>query len=984
MIRTTFLGRLLSPIATDRWLLTILTTLGLWGGFIGYSYATRPLLKSEITIQEAYEPDAELSIPAANDEIVTANLPNENWVTNANYKIDSEQSKIYFHQRKLLDGNKTLQVTPFALVILADPDAEDQTPVTMVCEKARLYFDEEFDITDIKPEGLQGGALQGTVKITGPKNLAVVGSDFQFSNALRIWSDRSVAFRFDTHVGDAHGVEIRLSGDPNKSDQGLLAASEVESIRLRQNVRMNVHLQDEEDDLLRIRSAGNFEYDFDSNLAEFRDDVSIERPKTLIDETTNAEITSRETLDCDRLRMQFAERTKTADDGTESKRMQPIRFSADGRSVVMTSDEHNLRAIASHLTYDVDSKKITLIGAIGTVDIKHENQTFVGKRIDIVHDDESNVVSAVATGPGSMVERKPDSDDVEFAAAWQQQLTFGDDPDGTLKLVTLIGKAIVQQPADKTNMFGDTIRMWLKAEEPNADKPNDEGKQQDNRRRFKMQPEQLLAEGNVRIDSPQLQIGADRPAEKLTANFVAATARSNDGSTSVITVSRNKDQGPDATSRNPRNDKLNLNANEITIRMQRPTDGKGRTDASDVWLSGNVVLKHNQPNKPETIITGSDVHLRNEGEEDQFVTLRGLPGRIVSDGRTIEGERIEFDRSTGNGEVIGQGHIVIPIDRDLEGNPLKTPQPLEVKWTTSMKFDGQSAKFYGDVYARLKEPDKQIQEVRSAQMVVEFDEKVAVSMTASTQPEVSKIKFLGSVSMTSAQYENGDVIAAQIGAFREFTLDQKTGDLFGQGPGWIKSWRPGRKGRANLSPVSSVKANTPLQSTSGDLEYAKIDFVGRMKGNINRRFSEFYDEVRVVYGPVTKIRQEIDPDDDQLLQLPKNSGLMRCNRLELKHRQAEGEKTGHINLRGNGNVVLEGHDFRAQADQITFDQLKKLFVLQSFGKTKARVMLQSAVGAQSSSADGRRIIFNPSTGELQNDGGQNIIGISDRIPTGRR
>ena len=977
MIRTTFIGRTLSPLAGDRWLLTILTTLGLWGGFIAYSRSTRPLLKSEITIHQSLAPEDEPRLPVVDDALVAASLPNEDWVSAANYQITNEESRIYFHHRKLLDENKTLQVSPFALVVLAKPDAEDQTPITMVCEKANLYFNDEFDITNIKPEELQGGALHGTVKITGPKRLAIVGSDFQFSNALRIWSDRSVAFRFDKHVGDAHGVEIRLSGDPKKEGQGLLSASEVETISLRQNVRMNIYLEDEEHDLLRIRSKGSFEFDFDSNLAEFHDTVAIERPKGKY---------NRETLDCDRLRMQFAERIKIEADQTETRRMEPIRLSADGRSVVLKSDEEKLRATASQFTYDVELKKITLIGAIGTVNIQRDNQTFVGKRIDIIHDDDSNVVSAIANGPGSMVERKAGTNDVEFAAGWQERLVYGDAPEGALKLVTMIGKAIVQQPTDKTNMFGDKIRMWLKAEEKSTEKqtqPAEDGS--DKRQRFSMQPQQLVADGNVRIDSPQLKIGGDRPAEKLTANFVDTPATPDGGSgTSVITVSRKKDK--DANSR--LNDKLNLDANEITIRMQRPANGKGDTNASDVWLSGDVVVKHNRPDQDPTVFTGDGLHLRNDGDQKQFVTLRGLPARVFSQGRTIEGERIEFDRGTGKAEVVGKGHIQLPIDRDMEGNPLKVPQPLDVIWKTGMRFDGQTANFYGDVRARLRQANKQIQEVRSAQMVVKFDRQIDMRARADKQPEISNIRFIGnhtgrSVDVSNSQYENGDVSAAQVGRFLEFTIDQKSGDVFGQGPGWIKSWRPGRKGRANLSPISSVKANTPLQSTSGDLEYAKIDFVGRMKGNFNRRITEFYDEVRVCYGPVTKIEQEIDPDDDQLLQLPKNSGLMRCNILELKHRKSDGEKTGHINLRGNGNVVLEGHDFRAQADQISFDQLKKLFTLQSFGRTNATIWRQSAVGAQSSYADGRRIIFNPSTGELKHDGGQNVMGISDGLPIAR-
>jgi hypothetical protein len=367
-----------------------------------------------------------------------------------------------------------------------------------------------------------------------------------------------------------------------------------------------------------------------------------------------------------------------------------------------------------------------------------------------------------------------------------------------------------------------------------------------------------------------------------------------------------------------------------------------------------------------------------------------LPGRILSQGRVIEGEQIEFDRASEQAKVIGKGHIRLMIDRDLEGNKLAIAQPLDVKWTTNMTFDGLTADFHGDVHARMGDGKTQVQEVRSKRMIVEFDQRVSVDdpnkPAGDKQPELSNIEFHGNVAVTSAEYVNGDVTAAQIGSFHELTLDMTSGDLFGQGPGWIKSWRPGRKGRANLSPVASVKANTPLQSTTGDLEFAWIDFVGQMKGNVNRRITQFYDEVRIVYGPVARIRQEINPDDDQLLQLPKNSGLMRCNRLALAHREGAKGEPGYLFLKGNGNVVLEGHDFRAQADQVSFDQLKKQFNLQSLGRANATVWRQAHVGSQASSAEGRRIVFNPSTGKLSTDGAQNVNGVPElsiaRPPSG--
>ncbi|MDB4614473.1 hypothetical protein OAH18_02160, partial [bacterium] len=429
-------------------------------------------------------------------------------------------------------------------------------------------------------------------------------------------------------------------------------------------------------------------------------------------------------------------------------------------------------------------------------------------------------------------------------------------------------------------------------------------------------------------------------------------------------------------------DIIQLDADDIIVRVVRSADEKkSKSAASDVWLTGNVVVKHLKPNQEPTVFSGTELHMRNEGENRQFVTLLGddrtkTPAKIVNNGRIFEGLHLEFDRYSEQGQAIGRGHIYLPMDRDLEGKKMSKTQPLDLKWATSMRFDGKTAIFYGDANALLKNGDSQSQRIRADQIIVDFDRRFKMTDSPngkkSGQPKVAKIRFVGHVELKSAEFENGDVSSYQVGNFRELTLDQESGDLFGQGPGSLKSWRPGRKGRANLSPVASVQANTPLQSTSGDLEFAWIDFVGRMKGNIKRRLTTFYDEVRIVYGPVTKMSQQINPDDVGLQRLPKNSGYMRCNWLELH--QPPG-KNRFLILKGNGNVELEGHDFRAQADQISFDQAKEQFLLRAIGNANvATIWRQTQVGSEPSSQSGRRWIFIPSRGILKSDDAQNIKG----------
>ena len=53
--------------------------------------------------------------------------------------------------------------------------------------------------------------------------------------------------------------------------------------------------------------------------------------------------------------------------------------------------------------------------------------------------------------------------------------------------------------------------------------------------------------------------------------------------------------------------------------------------------------------------------------------------------------------------------------------------------------------------------------------------------------------------------------------------------------------------------------------------------MGQASGNLSRRATTFRDQVRVVYGPVARPLQVIDPEKLPPQGLPKDGGIMRCD-----------------------------------------------------------------------------------------------------------
>ena len=86
---------------------------------------------------------------------------------------------------------------------------------------------------------------------------------------------------------------------------------------------------------------------------------------------------------------------------------------------------------------------------------------------------------------------------------------------------------------------------------------------------------------------------------------------------------------------------------------------------------------------------------------------------------------------------------------------------------------------------------------------------------------------------------------------------------------------------------------------------------------------------------------------------------MRCDALTVTQHKDPESKDGHVELLGEGNTELEGRDFHARADQVTYDESKGLTRSRSEGNRKATVWQQKAIGGNSSASEGQSIEFIP-------------------------
>ena len=97
--------------------------------------------------------------------------------------------------------------------------------------------------------------------------------------------------------------------------------------------------------------------------------------------------------------------------------------------------------------------------------------------------------------------------------------------------------------------------------------------------------------------------------------------------------------------------------------------------------------------------------------------------------------------------VQGAGAMQVPLNRDLDGKPLKEVGMLDVTWNGRMHFDNTTIAFEKDVFAKT-----QNQQLRTAELKVTLNQQLNFSRPVERDSlEVKQIACLGGVLLTNRE-----------------------------------------------------------------------------------------------------------------------------------------------------------------------------------------------------------------------------------------
>ncbi len=760
-----------------------------------------------------------------------------------------------------------------------------------------------------------------------------------------------------------------------------------------------------------VTCQGPFRFDLIEHQATFRDHVDVRRmnPDGASDQLT-----------CELLSFYFEEEARPGAKPGASPKLKPRRIEALGRPVILTSPAQNATARGERLEYDLTTRRVSL-EAEKTVYFKQNENEIEARQLHYKPDEtEGRLGSFLGVGPGWLVWHLEDESEPgeprKFEANWTRHLRSR--PHEGYEVISLEGSARAQVTG-MGSLTSEEIHAWLKpnpipkppaaASSPVAGLPQEKPK-----REFDWVPDRMLARENVVMSSAEAEGKADRleiwftvlapnqTPQAAVAAHVPGNSASSPGVSVPVTGAGGDTPWRSSVPGNPqRAPSTQYVSNQMpAIPNQVPPSGRAGTapriaappenhlggmagpapprkreqhfgisgkliqaqvtlrdregELSRLVVTGSARVVETQTARPDErplVVEGDLLNVTQTSPLDTAISVTGKPAHVQGRGLTLNGSTVNVNRATNQVWIDGKGQMVILVDRDLEGNILPAPTPLSVTWLGRMNFDGKLARFEETVQVVREQ-----QKLQTETLEVTLDQKIDFAEAKISQrPEIERIECREGVTLESRQFDPRGLKSIARLQTRDLSLHQKTGAITGSGPGWLEQVGRGNPDGITVPGQAAAAAASPETEDNG-LNYLRVTFQQAMTGNMHRRQMIFSDDVESVYGPVENWNQQLDPDRPQ--QLGERGIVMNCRELTVNQMPAT-TPTGKpsIEMRTEGNTLVEGQAFTAKATRMTYTDAKQLLVLEGEQRTSAELWRQPKVGGRASKLVARKILY---------------------------
>ncbi|HTN75309.1 MAG TPA: hypothetical protein VL096_08685 [Pirellulaceae bacterium] len=934
-------------------------------------------------------------------------FPAGSWQLQSPKVLETEHGTLVFKDYKpLADGR--MELKPVTLIVYSGQKSPagkaSARPIIMDApEGAVLQFDSATDPARADFGRLTGGLLTGPIRIHSPATsptandaLQIVTRNVQLDER-RIWTPHAVNFRYGPSYGSGRDLVITMLPPENQGKQKKGPA--IEGMKTLELVHVDkFHFETAAANLMpgmpppasgsaskgppapvEVTCQGPFMFDFEQSVASFEDAVDVIR--------LNPDGPS-DQLNCQLLSIYLNKKEKTAtptkspEDKAEAFDVE--RVVAVGHPVVLRAPSMAATARGQRLEYHFPTRRI-LLDDNDRVMLMDDRFDIEAKQLEYQLAESGGLGRLWAAGPGRLRVRKTEATKgrtstvglrirppiapiasrtdnaapLMFEAQWQKQLLL--QPQNQQHVVSLIEGAGVRVGA-MGGFTANEIHLWLNEtlRATNAAPRAATNKPGFGSSKFDIDPDRMLALGNVRIAAEQL----DGNTQRLEAWFRKAApivgAPPATTATPIATsnpttnpLGSSKPGEPEATA--PPKQKFHLDGDVVRIQLFRQGEV---TTLDEVGVEGHVRLSEYPPAiptpPPPLVITGSALRLQGGMNEHAVAHIFGEPAEVSARGTTMRGSNIHLHRGENRAWVEGPGEMLLPLAKDLSGAKIERPSQVAVSWQQSLEFDGQLAQFVGNVQAQTQTK----QWARADTLDVTLTQAINfMQAKAATQPQVAVVEFDGHFALENPSYDKfGKLASIEKMEAQSMRIEQQSGDMKAAGPGWVSTVRLG--GGDNPLAARTGAPPPPRNANSNEpptFNYLFVEFQLQAVGNIYQRQVEFQRHVRSVYGPVDGWQGKLDVD--RIETLGEQGVALSCQRLALREMPGSSANSTTIEMEATGDTLVEGRTFTARAARIGYVDEKQLLVLEGDGRRDAELTRQEKVGGPQSNLKAQKIMY---------------------------
>ncbi|MBA3480541.1 MAG: hypothetical protein H0T51_01890, partial [Pirellulales bacterium] len=583
---------------------------------------------------------------------------------------------------------------------------------------------------------IQFGQLKGDVTVRsdmrepGPQDDLLIKTRELYMNEDLIRTDQPVDIKLGKNHGFGRELEIRRMKTENSAGGGIGLYGSFQDLVIKHDVSFSA--TPGESKLLgaataaggqaapappiRIKSAGPFRIDFGSYKATFEDQVRTWQlhPDGKMDELLATKLT-----------LFFAKATKWNADGAGaastggvlgggSMTFEPASLEALGTPeapVLLKAPSHDASAIGQRLWIEMvggQLSRITLEEGDEVV-LRHQGAEIHARTLQYQLPAEGSgqrlgIMKARGGGGWLRAIVDPARPDQILEVSWKDAMQLIRRADGQPVLV-LDGRPKVSLVGMGT-LWADRLEIFLR-EQPLA-KSSSSARMDAVSLSSSIVPELIKATDRVGIESTELNGKVNQLVIKieqadLTAPSGAGAVAPNPGSIGGPSTSPFA-FGGSAPKRAYYIEGVTLEIDAV-LRNRRPDVQAIRVDGGVIFEESAVVGATEPPLRivaEHLRVTGADT----PGAQIEIIGGGGQNGippqdaEITAGGAEIRAPALRLNRGTSEALINSPGKLKLMVDRDMSGNPLAAPQPLDIAWQQSMKLEGRRITFLGDVHVQ--------------------------------------------------------------------------------------------------------------------------------------------------------------------------------------------------------------------------------------------------------------------------------------------